>query len=111
MTQRVEKVRELVRQEVAKMILETIPQDFGLVTVTEVEISPDFKNAKIFVSCYEEKNQKQVLKKLSEESIDFQRILGDKLKMRYTPKLEYSIDTSLDKINKIEELLTKIENK
>ncbi len=110
MIRRIQKVRELIQQEIAKMILETIPQDLGLVTVTEVDVSPDLKNAKIFISCFEEKSQKQVLKKLDEENINFQRLLGKKLKTRNTPKLEYTTDTSLDKINKIEELLTKIED-
>lgn len=111
MTRRIQKVKELLKQETAKMILETVPEEMGLITVVEVDLTDDLKNAKIYISCFNRENSKKVLKLLDARKFSYQHELGRKLEMRYTPKLEYILDESVDQINKVEELLDKIDKK
>lgn len=111
MTRRVQKVAELLKQQLAEMIKETLPEELGLVTVTEVEVSLDLKNALVFVSCLAKQNEEQVIKKLQEKTLEFQHILGRRLEMKYTPKIVYKIDNGIDKINRVEEILKNLSGK
>lgn len=109
MSRRVEKVAKLLKQQMAIMVLETLPEEMGIVTVTDVEVSSDIKNATVFISCFDKTYEKDVKKRLEENSKEFQMILGRNLKMRYTPKLNFKIDQGLEKINRVEEILEEIE--
>lgn len=108
MSRRLERVRELVKQEVAKRIIEVLPENLGVVTLQDAEVSEDIKNAEIYVSCLNRESEKEVLRILSDHAKEFQHELGKTLEMRYTPRLEFKIDHGLDKINRIEEILKDI---
>src|SRR3990170_3243506 len=102
MTRRVQKVAELLRQQLAIMVKETLPEDLGIVTVMDVQVSTDIKNAMVYISCLDEACQDEVFKRLTDKTKDFQHILGRQLQMRYTPKLTFKIDQGLEKINRVE---------
>lgn len=108
MTRRVEKVSELLKQLLAEMVKETLADEYGMVTVMDVDLAQDLKNAVIYISCLEKKNQETVLKILNLQAKAYQHQLGRKLEMRYTPKLSFKLDRGLDKINRVEEILETI---
>ena len=108
MTRRVQKVAELLRQQLAEMIIGVIPEELGLITVTEVIVSADIKNATVYISCLEKTSQKEVLNKLKEKTPEFQHTLGKLLAMRYIPKLSFKVDRGLEQINRVEEILEKV---
>jgi len=105
MSYRVQKVNELLKQELSVMVKESIPEELGLVTVMDVIATPDFKIAHVFISVMVENNEAQIIKILDKKKNGFQKELGRKLKMRYTPKLEFRVDQSKDELNRIDELL------
>ena len=105
MERRIQRVAELLKQQLSIMIKESLPEDLGIVTVTTVEVSGDIKNATVYVSCLEKTREREILKKLEEKIREFQHILGRNLKLRYTPKLTYKFDRSLEQINRVEEIL------
>ena len=44
-----QRIAEFIKQELAVLIQRKFPmQNFGMVTISEVDVSPDLKNAKIF---------------------------------------------------------------
>lgn len=110
MSRRVEKVSELIKRQLSLMIRQKVAEEFGLVTITDVIITPDFKIADIFISCFENKYQNEVFKILSLHTKEFQHQLGKTLNMRYTPKLYFKIDKGLEKVNNIEHILNQIKN-
>lgn len=105
MTRRVQKVAELLKQQLAVMVKEGLPEDLGIVTVTDVVVTPDLKNATVFISCLDKSCQDEIFKKLELKAKVFQHILGRKLQMKFTPRLLFKIDTGLEKINRVEEIL------
>ena len=108
MTRRVQKVAELLKQQLAEMTKETLPEDLGMVTVTDVDVSADLKKATVFISCLDKTCESDVFKKLELKAKEYQHILGRKLKMKFTPKLAFKIDAGLEKIGRIEEILNDI---
>lgn len=105
MTRRVQKVAELLKQMLAGMIKANLAENYGMVTIIDVDLTADLKNAIIYISCLEKQYQDEVLRELNLRTKDFQHYLGRKLQMKYTPKLDFKLDRGLEKINRVEEIL------
>lgn len=102
---------KLLKRELAPLIDEAIPEDLGMVTLTDVEVQRDFKEAKVYISCFNQSRENDVLKVLDGKLKDFQKILGSRLEMRYTSKISFHLDHSLKNVDKVEHLLNVIKNK
>jgi len=110
-TRRVQKVSELLIQQLSELIRESISDEFGMITVTAVNVTDDLREAQVFFSCLDESKQKEALSALEAKKNEFQRVLGRRLSMKFTPKLSFKIDEGLEKVNRIEELLEGIVEK
>lgn len=110
-TRRVQKVSELLVQQLSELIRENISDEFGMITVTAVNITDDLREAQVFFSCLDKSRQKEILSALDAKTKEFQHILGRRLSMKFTPKLHFQIDEGLQKVNRIEELLETIDKK
>ena len=107
---RVQKVEELLKQQVSVLLRENLPEELGIVTVTDTEVTPDLKQAKIYIALINKEARKRVFKEIVQKSPDFQRYLGKTLKMRSTPRLTFVIDESEAKVDRVEELLKEIDH-
>ena len=106
---RKEKINELLKRKLSSLIFKEIkdPRIKGLITVTDVEISTDLKNAKVYISIFgiNEEKKKKCLKGLQNSSNFLQYRLSKMTKLRYTPELKFTYDTSIEKgFNIIEKL-------
>jgi ribosome-binding factor A len=110
---RSERVGELIREEISNLLLLEIKDPrIGFVTITQVELSDDLKNAKIFVSVMaDEKGKEKALEGLSSASRFIKKELGRKLRLKITPELIFKIDNSLDYSLKIQKALMEISEK
>ena len=93
------------------MVRMSLSEGLGMVTVTEVDVAPDLKNAVVYISCLKKEYQQEVMSMLSKKTKDFQHILGRKLEIKYTPKLVFRIDKGLGEINRVEEILNNLKQK
>lgn len=109
-TRRVEEVSALLKREVSILIHETLAEKYGMVTLTDIDVSPDLKDAKAFISVFDKKDEENVLKDLETESRNYNRILGRKLKMKFTPKITFSLDNMQENIDKVDGLLEEIDH-
>jgi len=105
MTRRVQKVGKLLKQILAGMIKANLTEDYGIVTIMDIDLTADLKNAVVYISCLEKQTENEVLKALEAKTKDFQHYLGQKLKMKYTPKLVFKLDRGQEKIDRVEEIL------
>jgi ribosome-binding factor A len=104
MSNRINKVNQLLQEELAKLIQEGGFEE--LITVTAVETTPDLKNARVWLSIFSQ-NQEEVLKKVIERTSYFQSYLGKKLFIKNIPRLSFCIDKSGQRVARIEEILSK----
>ncbi len=107
---RVERLQELIKQEMSKMLLKEIKDPrIGFVTVTDVEVTGDLREAKIYVSVMggEEKIQES-LEGLQSALGFIRREIGRRIRLRFTPEISFALDTSLDYGEHIQKLLLKI---
>lgn len=106
-------VGEQVRQALSEMLRDGVLKDprlaaASLVTVTEVKMTPDLKLARSYVSVYGADDPDSVIEGLNAAAKVAQREIGDRLELRYTPKIEFARDDSIAYGAKIEALLSDI---
>ena len=110
-TQRQLRVGELVKQSLGQIFLRDEAKVPSLetknITVTEVRMSPDLKNARAYVIPLGGKNAEKVVNILSEFSHLIRKALSKKIDMKFLPKVSFVSDKSFDYAEKIERLIQK----
>jgi ribosome-binding factor A len=89
---RVRRVESLVRQTVAMGLLELLDTDV-LVTVTSVQVSPDLRNATVWLGVNSDDIEK-ALGQVSQSRQQMQRKVGEVMSTKFVPRLEFRIDKS-----------------
>ncbi|MDR4503888.1 MAG: 30S ribosome-binding factor RbfA [Candidatus Scalindua sp.] len=112
MTRRTDKVSEIVKHNVSTIILYKLYDPrLSLVTVTKVSVSPDLRNAKVYVAVHgDEEAQNRTLQVLYHAKGHIQSEMATHLKMRNTPSLSFFLDDSEKRSNKILSLIEKAVN-
>ena len=77
----------------------------NFVTITDVDISPDLKLCTVYFMTLNGKNLGQIEDDLNAETWGLKKIIATKLKLRYTPDLNFRMDTSYEEVDRIEKLL------
>lgn len=108
---RIEKLQELIKQEMSKMLLKELKDPrIGFVTVTDVEMTGDLREAKIYVSIMGGEEQvKNSLEGLNSALGFIRREIGQRVRLRFTPEISFALDTSLDYGDHIQKLLLQVE--
>lgn len=98
---------EEFKRALARIIDEnTRDRKFDFATVTDVELTEDFKYATVYIDLIgDEEDREDSLEKFNDEEGFFRTNLAHEVNPKYTPELEFKLDRSLDKLNKIEEIL------
>lgn len=107
---RPEKVAELVREEITQIVgYELDDPRVAMVTVTDVRMSENLRDARVFVTVMgTEEEATAALKALRHAAPYVRRQLGLELNLRYTPEIHFVRDTVEEKAARVEELLTEI---
>ena len=105
------KVAREIQKDLAEIIRGKGMAAFGgaMVTVSEVRISPDLSIAKAFVSIFPSDRAPQVMALLEEEKRSLRGELGRRVgsQLRIVPEIDFYLDSTLDYVEHIEELLKK----
>ncbi len=80
----------------------------GMLSVTRVKITPDFKYAKVYVSIYNSKNIKKTMDGLKESAGFIRSRLAKTVNLRITPELVFEIDDSLEYGARIDSILKEL---
>jgi len=103
------KVGERVRHILSELLMRGEVHDDTLATatvsVTEVRMSPDMRQAKVFVKPLLGEDEGPVVKALRTNTAYFQREVAQRLGLKFAPKLRFLADESFDEASRIEDLL------
>lgn len=102
-----------VGQEVRRVIAEAIEQDNvrsqevadAFITVTNVVMSPDLKYATVYLTTLNGKNLGSILEQLAADKWLFKKLVADKLKLRFTPEINFRADDTFDEAARIDRLM------
>ena len=105
------RVGDQMKQEIADILMRKINDPrIGFVTVSDVELSDDLRNAKVFVSIYGG-DKEATLKGLKSASPFIRSELGRRMMMRCVPEILFRFDGTVEQGAHIMELLHEIEQK
>ena len=111
-SQRQLKVGEELRHLISNALLRSSFYDEYIennnITITEVNVSPDLKNAKVYVMPLGGKNKLDVLNGLNKVTGRLKKIISCNISLRQTPKLIFKLDETFDNAKKITDILDKI---
>ena len=108
-SQRQLRVGELIKQSLGQIFLRDeakVPNiDTKSITVTEVRMSPDLKNARAYVIPLGGKDSDKAVNILTEFSPRIRKVLSKKVDMKFLPRVSFVSDKSFDYAEKIEKLI------
>lgn len=108
---RAERVGDQIRMEVADILTRrTKDPRLGFITVTGVDLSPDLRIARVYVTTLQEDQEVHAHEALQSARGFIRAELGRRMTLRYTPELIFCRDTSARHGNRIEQLLDSLQN-
>src|SRR5882724_2102209 len=105
------RVRELLKREIGEAIRREIPVDrAGLVTVNDVEIAGDLRQATAFISILgSAEQQRSGIAMLRKHRRRLQGLVAKAVILKYTPQLRFVIDDSVARGNRVLEIIAELE--
>lgn len=113
MSRRADRVESFLKREIAELILKELGDPrLQFITITDVDVNPDFKSARVYYSVlgseWEKKEDAVLLKRVA---VVIRRLLARRLNMRTTPQIIFIFDSSIERGARIEKILDTLPNK
>ncbi|NQU16607.1 MAG: 30S ribosome-binding factor RbfA [Candidatus Saganbacteria bacterium] len=111
MNNRSKRLGELIKEEICRILREKVSDPrIGFASVTDVNLSPDLKTAKVFVSIYgTDLNKRESMQGLLSAKGYIQGELSRSLELRYTPSLNFVQDKSIERGGRVFAIMSKLE--
>ena len=110
MSNRTQRVNELIKEELSQIILREMnfPRNV-LVTIIKVNTSSDLTLATIYISVIPSGKTKKIIQDLKKNIYNLQQLLNKRLRMRPIPKIRFLEQRGTTETEKIEQIFEKIE--
>src|SRR3984893_18917993 len=104
---RPERVADQIRAEVSTIIARELQDPgIGFITITKVQVSPDLQHARVYYTTLgDPAARKNTAKALERASPFMRRQIGQRLRLRRAPELEFRLDASIEQQDRVERLL------
>ncbi|EDY20594.1 ribosome-binding factor A [Chthoniobacter flavus Ellin428] len=110
MKHRLERVNELLKRELGELLSREVSFEAALVTVQQVDITPDLKHAHVFISVIGSDEQaRAAMAKLHDSRKNLQHLLSKRVVLKYTPHLHFKLDESIERGTRVINILSQIE--
>ena len=111
MSLRLQRVRELLKREIGEVIRRELPvAEAGLININDVMVSADLHSALVYVGIFgtpEQKKHGAAL--LQKEQKRIQGLVGKAVVLKYTPRLRFIVDDSIERGNRVLEILEELD--
>ena len=105
-TRRTSRVGEMVRDALVEVLRHDLKNvDIGFASITGVDVSPDLHFARVYVSGLNEEQTRDAVEQLQHARGAARRFLGQRIRLRYTPELDFKYDDTAMRASRIESIL------
>ncbi|MFN7929453.1 MAG: 30S ribosome-binding factor RbfA [Blastocatellia bacterium] len=110
MSYRADRLARELRDEISVIIARELKDPHvGFATITQVQVSPDLRYARVFVSVFgPPEQQKETLAALRRAGGFIRRQISGRIKLRHSPELQFSLDESIEQGARMDELLAQV---
>ncbi len=100
-----------MKREIGEVIRRELPTEkVGLITVNEIQVSPDMHNARVFVGILgSDEQRKKGIRELTKARIRIQNSVGAGVALKHTPKLNFFIDDSARESTRVLQIIEELE--
>jgi ribosome-binding factor A len=98
----------MVRDALVEVFRHDLKTDLGFTSITDVEVSPDLHFARVYISGLKEDETRVIVDRLRDLSGRVRKFLGQRIRLRYTPELDFQYDETTMRASRIEEILMKV---
>ena len=109
MKHRLLRVNELLKRELSSLLVREMTFGDLLVTVHQVDVTPDLKSAHVYISVLGVTGRNEVIPKLEANRAALQADLSKHVVLKYTPHLIFHLDDSIERGSRVLEILQEIE--
>lgn len=111
---RQKQVAELIKRSFSTMLQQEGNYIYGtqpFVTVTEVQMTPDFSIAKIYLSIFNTENKQEVILTMEDQHHRLKQALAARVgkQLRRMPEIQFYIDDTLDEMERVDNLFKRLE--
>ena len=110
---RLERVNVLVRREIAEAspaVMSNTGIDIAAVMVSGVRVASNLRNATVSISILgHEKERGTILSAFRSKRNEFQKLINRDIRLKYTPVLQFVLDSSVEKGDHVLDVLSKME--
>lgn len=103
------KVAQIIQEDFAELFRKQASESKQsiLVSVSDVKVTPDLGNAKIYLSIFPQEHRSSIMKEIEENKAQYRNFIGQKMakQVRIIPQLSFYLDTTLDDVERIEKEL------
>lgn len=107
------RVNELLKREIAENIhrnFSTSTMDTSSITVTRVECAPDLRDANVYISIFGNIDRRnKMIKEFNNRRQEIIKLMIKRIKLKYTPRLHFYLDESLEEGDNILSIINEIE--
>lgn len=110
MNYRAHRLAEELKNEISMIIAQDVRDPrVGLTTITRVEVSPDLRHARVFVSIFGSQEEKiRTLQALAAATPFIRKQVGARIRLRHTPELLFSYDDAVEYGDRMAQLIDEI---
>ena len=112
-SRRLVRVNELLKREIANELFRVMHEsgfDLSAVTITRVNVSPNLRHARVSVSIRDHEGERQqILRLIESHRKTIQQHLNKNTTLKYTPHLEFQLDESIEKGDRILAIISEME--
>jgi len=101
-----ERVRHVLSELLARQQVHDDTLSGHLISITEVRMSPDLRQARVYAKPLLGGDEADVLKALRQNTAYLQREVAQRLGLKFAPRLKFLADESFDEAGRIERLLS-----
>jgi ribosome-binding factor A len=109
---RATRVGDQIRAELAELLTREVHDPgIGFLTVTQVKVSPDLQQARVFYTTLgDDKARKETARALERATPFLRRHVGRRLQLKRVPELTFSFDEAVEKNDRIQRILLELES-
>ena len=106
---RLERVNSLLKREIGSSFFKVFagdPLDLAAVTVTKVEVAHNLRDADVYISIFgHEQDRGNIMRRIAHHAGDFQKLINQEVRIKYTPRLRFILDESVEKGDHVLDLI------
>ena len=111
MKHRLPRVNELIKRELGDLLRREISFPAKLVTIQQVDTTPDLKHAHVFVSIIGTEDETRAsMAKLHEARSHLQHEISRRVILKYTPHLHFRLDIAVERGDRVLNILSELEH-